>query len=145
MGETPQTPWPDHFPPPFTIHDARQYSESRRRVISHASREASSLDIGEFHDVDAFHDLVTRFLERRHGATPVHSPEELKLLIGRFPEHIKMFVARQVDELLAVEMIFESPTCYRPQYKASTEEGSALAAAALIEDFLIKGYGEPGQ
>ena len=121
------------------------YGKSRRNLINHAKREAGTIEIGEFHDVAAFHGLVSRFLERRHSATPVHSRDELELLIGRFPDHMKMFAAHRGGELLAAEMVYISPTCYRLQYKASTEEGGSLHASDLIEDYLIQEYAEPGR
>ncbi|MGI9239729.1 MAG: GNAT family N-acetyltransferase [Verrucomicrobiales bacterium] len=121
------------------------YGKSRRHLINSAKKQAGTLEIGEFHDVAAFHSLVTRFLERRHGAKPVHSREELELLIQRFPDSMKIFAAHRGGELLAVEMVFISPTCYRLQYKASTEEGGAIHANDLIEDYLIQEYAKPGQ
>lgn len=121
------------------------YAKSRRHLINNTRKLAGTLEIGEYHDIGAFHELVSHFLERRHGAVPVHSLEELRLLVGRFPENMKMFAAQREGELLAVEMVFLSPTCYRLQYKASSEEGGELHAADLIEDFLIQEYGKPGR
>ena len=42
-------------------------------------------------------------------------------------------------------MFLVSPTCYRLQYKGSSEEGFALHASDLIEDYLIREYGQAGR
>jgi hypothetical protein len=120
------------------------YNQSRRILLRDAKKQ-QEIEIGEYHDFDAFYDLLCESLQRRHGATPVHSREELQLLVERFPRNIKLFGAVREGELLAATMVFESPTCYRLQYKASSEEGFASHGSDLIEDFLIQEYGKPGR
>jgi len=120
------------------------YNKSRKNLLTGA-RQQADIEVGEYHDLATFYDMLCEFLKRRRGAAPVHTHEELGLLVGRFPENIKMFAASRKGELLAVEMVFETPTCYRLQYKASSEQGFALHASDLIEDFLIHEYGQPGR
>ena len=90
------------------------YSKSRRNLLASAGKQLDG-EFGEYHDFDAFYDLLCGSLQRRHGATPVHSREELRLLVERFPRNIKLFGALREGELLAATMVFESPTCYRLQ------------------------------
>ncbi len=120
------------------------YNKSRRHLLGSAKKQLD-VEISETHDLDGFYDLLCESLQRRHGATPVHSREELRFLVERFPGNMKTFGALWKGELLAALMVFESPTCYRLQYKASNERGFAMHASDLIEDFLIRDYGQPGR
>ena len=68
--------------------------------------------------------------------SPVHSIEEIELLHGRFPQHIRLFEAAFDSELLAGVVIFESAMVAHVQYIAASERGrDALGARGDIERY----------
>jgi len=118
-------------------------NDSRRRLCRKA-REMG-LRIEPFFDLDRFYDMVCRWLDKRHGAKPIHSLEEIRYLAGRFPDNIKIYGAWRGSELLAAKMTFESPTCLKLQYVGSTEEGLESSAMSLINEFLLQLHVPPGK
>lgn len=83
-------------------------------------------------DPDRFHRLLAAVLGQ-HGASPVHSVDELLLLMGRFPDHILLFEAVVAEELLAGALIFDFGPAVHTQYLANSAAGRDIGAL----DFLI--------
>ncbi|MDR3557135.1 MAG: GNAT family N-acetyltransferase [Syntrophobacteraceae bacterium] len=88
-------------------------------------------------DPTDFHALLTSVLAR-HGAVPVHNLLELELLIGRFPDSLKLFEARSNDNLMAGILIFDFSLVAHTQYMAVSEEGRELGALDLLIAYLIR-------
>ncbi|MCB1471160.1 MAG: GNAT family N-acetyltransferase, partial [Rhizobiaceae bacterium] len=74
----------------------------------------------------------------RHGATPVHSLAELALLMGRFPDHIRLYGAYLGADLVAGAIVFETPQVAHTQYLAASDTGRAAGALDLLLDWLIR-------
>ena len=93
-------------------------------------------------------DLTARLpfstLRRRkhHAKRPVHSLEELTLLMERFPEEIRLFcVCDGTDDASAIPvagtLLFYTRNVIHAQYIASTDEGRAGAALDFLFDRLL--------
>ena len=68
-----------------------------------------------------------------HQTKPVHSLEEMILLMHRFPMHIKVFVVRNTDRrIVAGIVVFETDTVAHVQYIASAAEGRKFGALDLL-------------
>ncbi|MGH2939061.1 MAG: GNAT family N-acetyltransferase [Solirubrobacterales bacterium] len=112
-------------------------SKGRRAAIRRARSAGFEVDRDEaFAD---FMQLEDQALRRRHGTAPVHTPAEMELLAGAFPDHIKLFTARRDGELYGGVLVYETPTVAHAQYIAGTEaayDENALDAVLghLIED-----------
>jgi hypothetical protein len=83
-------------------------------------------------------ELVSAVLADRHGATATHTPEELRLLAGRFPENIRTFVARRDGRLLAGAVVFLNGHVVHTQYLANSEEGLSCGALDFVVASLIR-------
>jgi Acetyltransferase (GNAT) domain len=116
----------DH--PPFRKGRRAAASKARRSGVS-VARETG---FAEFMQLDA------EALRRRHGVAPVHSGEEMTTLARAFPESIKLFGARQGDELLAGVIVYETEVVAHAQYIAASERGYAENALDAVLDFLIE-------
>ncbi|MBQ0050174.1 MAG: GNAT family N-acetyltransferase [Bacteroidales bacterium] len=81
--------------------------------------------------------ILTDVLQTHHHAKPVHSVEEMQLLMERFPKDIKLYVARREGNILAGVIVFETKTVAHVQYIAAGEEGRELGALDLIFKHLI--------
>lgn len=82
--------------------------------------------------------LVIEMLERRHGARPVHSLEEICLLRDRFPDNI---VARSIfsgADRLATNVLFISRSAIKIQYFGYRSESSRWGASELLDQTVIE-------
>ncbi|MFD3191570.1 GNAT family N-acetyltransferase [Sedimentitalea sp. HM32M-2] len=88
-------------------------------------------------DLAAYHAILSDVLAR-HDATPVHSLAELELLMGRFPDNIRLYGAYLDDTLVAGSILFVTPEVAHTQYLAASDTGRAIGALDLLLDGLIR-------
>lgn len=92
--------------------------------------------------MNEFHVMLRLCLKERHGAVPVHSPEELELLISRFPDNILVWAlySNEDDRMVAAVCVYETNLCAHCQYIATTEEGRTLNALPVLFQEIIRFY-----
>ena len=79
-----------------------------------------------------FWDLLGEVLSRRHGATPVHTHEEIQLLASRFPDEIRLVTAWVEGELVAGAVMFCMFPVMHLQYSASSELGRKVGGTDVV-------------
>lgn len=109
--------------------------ESRRCGIRKAKNAGVTVERSD--DVAGFWKVLNETLQCCHGVKPVHSVAELELLMGRFPENIKLYVARLDDELLAGSVVFDCGKVVHTQYLAASPKGKQMGALDLVINHLI--------
>ena len=72
--------------------------------------------------------LLREVLQSRHNAIPVHTLEEMEILASRFPENIRLFVARQEGAVVAGAVVYETEQVAKTQYLAVSDEGAKCHA-----------------
>jgi hypothetical protein len=112
------------------------YSNERRRAVR--TGWDAGLKLGETDCVEELMALVADVLAERHGLTPVHTPEEMRVLFGRFPARIRLFVASSAGELVAGTIVYETPTVAHAQYIANGPRGRELRAGDALFDYLLR-------
>ncbi|MEY8767058.1 GNAT family N-acetyltransferase [Francisella philomiragia] len=113
--------------------------KGRKASISKARRE--SVYIEESNDFSAFIELENKVLQSQHNSQAVHSGEELSLLKERFPENIKLYVAKTKENLLvAGALLFIWKDIVHTQYLANDFVGRELGALDLLIKELIDEY-----
>jgi hypothetical protein len=117
------------------------FNSSKRQAIAKARK--IGLEVGNG-SLDRFHALLEQVLGERHGAPPVHSAADLKLLTGRFPEQILLRAAEQDGEMLAGVLVYRYPTAWHTQYMATSIDGRNRGALDLIIATLIDEAREAG-
>lgn len=100
-----------------------------RRVVSPESEE-----------LHEYHALLSDVLMKRHKVHPVHSYEEMRLLMNRFPDEIALYVAEYNGEILAGSWVFDTPNVMHTQYLAANDKGLTLGAEDLLIYELISVY-----
>ena len=105
-------------------------TKGRHAQIARAAREG--VEVKESDDFDSFIALENEILMRFHGVKAVHTGVELYLLKTRFPDNIKLYVARLNGELIAGSVIFIYPDLIHTQYMASNDKGRRIGALDLI-------------
>lgn len=92
---------------------------------------------GDRQGLHDFYVLLEEVLLRRHGVRPVHSQEELELLMSRFPKEIKLFLVKRDSRVLAGCLVFVCRQVAHIQYIAAGDEGRELGALDLLFRHLI--------
>lgn len=112
-------------------------SRMRNRVRNLRKARESGVVVTKSTDIDNFYTILTQMLMAVHGATPVHSVSELKLLCERFPEQIHLYAALREETMLAGAIIYESnANVAHAQYSANSLEGRKIRALDVIFDQL---------
>ncbi len=93
---------------------------------------------GDDNSLHAFWQLLTHVLQTRHSVDPVHTEEEIKLLMGRFPKEIKVFLVKREQEVVAGCLVFVCRQVAHVQYIAAGNEGRELGALDLLFRHLIQ-------
>lgn len=113
------------------LENRPKLSKGRKWLIARAAK--LGLESSESNDWQAFHDLLSEALER-HGAKPVHSVAELRLLHERFPENILLKSVLHEGRMIAAALLFRFGRVTHTQYLATNDEGKEAGALdALIE------------
>lgn len=92
---------------------------------------------GDTESLKEFWNLLDDVLVTHHNAHPVHSYQEMELLMSRFPRDIKLYLVRKDREIVAGTVIFESRQVAHVQYIASGDEGREFGALDLLFRHLI--------
>jgi hypothetical protein len=109
--------------------------ERRRRGVKKAQK--ADLIVRETSEVEAFWTLLAYNLASRHQLRPVHTPDELRLLQGQFPENIRLFGVYAGETLCAGTLLFCCGSTIHAQYIASGEEARTQGALDLLFSTLI--------
>lgn len=109
------------------LHANPGFNKLQKRHLRHVSNRhyQGFFSVADTDIVEQFHALLSSCLAERHSAFPVHSLEELKLLMSRFPTNIRLWAAFGGDagDMQAGVLVFESPVCVHCQYIATSEAG----------------------
>lgn len=119
----------------IVIDNKLKFAESRKSGI----RKALSLNIevGESNDVDGFWHVLEDNLGNCYNAKPVHTASEMKLLMSRFPNNIRLYVAKMNGEIVGGTLIYVTPQVVHTQYISASVEGKKHGALDLLFDYII--------
>lgn len=115
----------------LTLNKGRKYC--RNKAI-HAG-----LIVEESRDcVVEFWNILNSTLLKYHNAKPVHSIDELSMLMNRFPNQIRLFVVKDSKKrVLAGSLVFDMAHVVHTQYLAASDEGKQVGALDLLITSLI--------
>jgi hypothetical protein len=99
-----------------------------RRRRGAAKADKSRIEVVHSQEWQVYWKLLSSHLEARFATQPVHSREEIERLQRRFPDNIKLYVAKAGGEVLAGTVIYESRMVAHVQYIASSESGRQSGA-----------------
>ncbi|MGH7934176.1 MAG: GNAT family N-acetyltransferase [Candidatus Binataceae bacterium] len=108
-------------------------SKRRKRCVKAALASNVLVQEGSERLAD-FWELLEGNLACRHKVRPVHTIEEMRALLGRFPDQIRLVTAIAAEQMVAGVLLFVMPTAVHTQYISASEAGYALHALdAVIE------------
>lgn len=114
----------------------RAPSERRRRGLKKALKTVKLINDSEL--LPSFWDILAGNLTRKHNASPVHSLNELSLLVERFPTNIQVRCATINDKVEAGIILFNSTNFWHAQYIASSEIGYEASALDAVFESAIE-------
>jgi hypothetical protein len=113
-----------------------RFAESRRSGLRKA--RAEGLTVVESDDVDAFWAILSANLADKYGARPVHTVAEMKLLKGRFPQQIRLYLVCDARrQPLGGTVLFLFDRVVHTQYISASPEGKQMGALDLLFHHLI--------
>lgn len=96
------------------------------RLLDHGTKNAmnrarrSGAEFGRSDAFEEFWEVLADVLRTRHGARPVHSVEEIRLLASRFPDNIELYTATLDGAVQAGVVIYRTPEVVHAQYTAAS-------------------------
>jgi hypothetical protein len=131
----------------MTVLDLRNplpFQTRRKRGAQKAAKEGVSVAAaGEPDQWREYWQMLTQVLAARFDSPPVHTIDEMLLLQSRFPEKIRLYIARVSGRMVAGVVIYEFNHVVKTQYIAASEEGRALGALDLLfQELLTNCYGD---
>ena len=112
-----------------------KFTESRCSGLRKALK--AGLTVRESDDVDAFWHILNDNLTQKYAVRPVHTADELRLLQGRFPDNIKLWLVYDGDTPVGGTLLFLTPQVLHTQYISATPYGKQHGAIDLLFDHLI--------
>lgn len=119
------------------LQNKLRFSEQRRRGVNKAKKNSLIIRQSSQEDVFAFWNILNNNLQQKYHTRPVHSNEELQLLMSRFPANIIGYSVLKDEEVIAGTIIFITPQVIHTQYIGASEKGKEEGALDLLFDYLI--------
>jgi len=112
---------------------------SDRRNRSRKKAEKAGVRVAQgAHYVQPLWEILKDNLARKHGVAPVHSLDEITMLIERFPSDIRVVVAELGDRVEGGVVLFLTPTAHHAQYIASSEAGYQASVLDAVFEHCIR-------
>lgn len=105
-------------------------STLRRRKVNKANRLGTLQMVEDLALLPSYWQVLARILGERHDAQPVHTLQEMQLLMQRFPKNIRLFAATDgaTHELMAGCVLYVTRHVVHVQYIAAPDAGCASGA-----------------
>jgi hypothetical protein len=120
----------------IALQNRLPFAKGKKYNLSKAKK--AGLAIRQTQDYEAFWAIEIEAL-KAHGATPVHSLEEISRLAARFPDHIRLYGAFRGEEMLAGTVVYAHGLTAHTQYMGANAEGFACGALDAIIAALLDG------
>ncbi len=100
--------------------------------------ETDGIIAEESQDFPAFWQILEDNLMLTYQAKPVHTLKEIQLLKSRFPQQIRLYVAKQKGDVLGGTLLYITPQVVHAQYISATPQGKHSHAIDAIFRKLLK-------
>ncbi|MDE6309618.1 MAG: GNAT family N-acetyltransferase [Muribaculaceae bacterium] len=115
------------------------FDNNARRCAKYAT--AAGVTVDDSRTLAEYWPVLSGMLKEKYNTTPVHSIEEIELLMHRFPENIKLHCA--IDSsgtVVAGVLVYLTDTVAHCQYIAASCKGKELKVLPLLFQHLIQVY-----
>lgn len=116
----------------------------RRRRRGIAKAEEQHYEVKPAEQPDEFWPIMEANLKERYNASPVHSLDEMRLLMSRFPDNIRCYLSEKEGKAEAGAIVYITPQTVHVQYAHASATGKEEGALDILYDYLIRKYREAG-
>lgn len=117
--------------------DARgRVFDIRRQGMKKALRNGVTVAVCD--DFASFWPILETNLQERYATRPVHTLDEMKLLAGRFPDNIKLWVATLDGMPVGGCVMYMTRNVAHSQYISASEKGKEVGALDLLFGTVIE-------
>ena len=121
-------------------HCLLRWNKDRHTALNRSRRNA--LTVRKTHDISCFWPILTANLQQRHNVMPVHTAEEMEMLIGRWPDHIDLYEALSSEgETLGGMLAYNTGRVLHSQYLAASAEGKKCGAIEAVMEQVLQEEG----
>lgn len=113
-------------------------TESRRSGLRKATSRGLRIKESGKDGIAAFWQVLESNLLEKYDAHPVHSAAEMRLLMERFPEHIRLYTVDDGQSVLGGTVLYLTTNVVHTQYISATGEGKRIGALDLLFDHLLR-------
>lgn len=126
-----------HISSTIDLRNRLPFTESRKSGLRKAL--AGGLQVKEkgIECLEGFWKVLTDNLSMRYDARPVHTVEEMRLLMERFPQNIRLFTVDDGDHVVGGTVIYLTPQVAHTQYISASSEGKQHGALDLLFDHIL--------
>jgi len=117
------------------LNDPIPFNSLRRRMVKKAIK--AGLEVTESTDFETYFAFLAEHLNAKYDAAPVHTADEMQLLASRFPGRIKLFVAKEADELCGGTIVYDCGPCVHTQYLYNSPRGRKVGALDVVIHHLL--------
>ena len=111
------------------------FNMSKRQQLRKAHK--CDITISETDDYERFWEILSVCLAERHDSKPVHSIDEIRLLVSRFPDNIKLYAVSDDEGMQAGVCMFDTGHVFHSQYTATTAKARKNCYLTALYDYLI--------
>jgi hypothetical protein len=122
----------------YTRQASIPYHDSRKGSVTRIERSGLLFSVVKSSNpVEFWARVLEPSLGHRHDTRPVHSAEEMTLLMTRFPSNIHLYELRDDEAILAGAVIYEMDDIVHTQYLSNTPPGREVDALDSLIDHLM--------
>lgn len=103
------------------------FSQSLRKALKKAQKHGIRIE-QDFSNLEAFWEILSEKLFRRHSVAPVHTVAEMRELARRFPDNIALVTAFFETEVVAGTVLFKTRLSVHAQYGVCNDRGGETGA-----------------
>jgi Acetyltransferase (GNAT) domain len=120
-----------------TVRMSDRVPISKGRKCGIKKGRSNKVTVRQSHEIERFMGIEEDSLQRKYGVRPTHSATEMRQLVDRFPNNIRLFAGYRDKEMLGGVIVYETPRVAHAQYIAATDVGKELAAHDCVMDELL--------
>ena len=113
------------------------FTESRRSGLRKALAAGLQVRESGIEGLEGFWHVLSDNLSMKYAAQPVHTVEEMRLLMECFPQNIRLFTVEDGDKVMGGTVIYLTPQVAHTQYISASPEGKQYGALDLLFDYVL--------
>lgn len=126
-----------HISSTIDLNERLPFTESRRSGLRKALTAGLQVRERGAEGLEGFWQVLSDNLSMKYAAHPVHTIEEMRLLMQRFPQNIRLFTVDDGDKVMGGTVIYLTPQVAHTQYISASAEGKQHGALDLLFDHVL--------